>query len=608
MTDGAVALDEGIVERHHTDLIVTVPSGMSRTPTLALAQELAMQAGATEERAGVFRVPVGRAADLADVLGHPWPASRARWTWTATAAASLAAAQAVATAASRSASEGEVETVVAELDGRLRAAGFERNLLPAQRGAVAALLVAGGGGNFSVPGSGKTTMTYALYALLKAAGTVDRLLVIAPQSAYEAWREEAADCFAEAHRPPVEIAPRAARLNTEVLVLNYERASGAAVRATIDAWGYRHRILVVFDEAHRAKRGARGLHGLGALDLSSLAAARLVLTGTPMPNGPDDLASVLELAWPGHGEDLARRSRAGAGVGWVRITKQDLGLEEAEVVVEPVHLDEAHQRLYETFASGVLDSLNALPAEAGLARRALVRMIACATNPMLVAADQANDELLRWPGELAALEPLDALLSDLAGATRPAKLLAAARHAERHAASGRKLLVWTNFIGNVIELERLLAPFGTAVVTGATPRSEPAAPTDRERELRRFREDPACTVLIATPQTLGEGISLHKVCQSQLHVDRTFNAGLFLQALDRTHRIGMPPSTPARAVVLSAVGTIDERIDSALRSKLTAMQATLRDPSLARLASVAFGAEAAVPSDEEVRRLLGHLS
>jgi SNF2 family DNA or RNA helicase len=199
------------------------------------------------------------------------------------------------------------------------------------------------------------------------------------------------------------------------------------------------------------------------------------------------------------------------------------------------------------------------------------------------------------------------LLEDLASAARPAKLLAAARHAAEHAKAGTKLLVWTNFIGNVRELERLLDPYGTAVVTGATPRSDPAARTDRERELRRFREDSSCTVLIATPQTLGEGISLHKVCQAQLHVDRSFNAGLYLQSMDRTHRVGMPEGTTAKVTVLSALGTIDERVDRALRDKLVAMDEVLRDPTLARLSRVTVDPAAPAFTDAELGILLGHL-
>lgn len=597
--------DGGEVHRRGNDLIVVAPAGMSRSAWLALEQDLQMHAGAVTSSERELTVHTDQSSQLDEILGRPWPAGRWSWTWSHEARRSVVRASSIKAAVDGLLAD-ETEFDLDALDAALTGAGFARRLLPAQRTAVARLRAAGGGGNFSVPGSGKTTMTYAVYALLRAAGCVDRMLVISPQSAYEAWSEEARDCFALGASPSIELAPVAPRRSTEVVVLNYERAAMGGVRAVIDGWAQGHRFLVVFDEAHRAKRGADGLHGQGALDLAGLADARLVLTGTPMPNGPNDLSAVLDLAWPGQGSRLASPHTPHADRSWVRITKDDLELEEAEVVLEPVRLDDAHIRIYEAVAEGLLSDPAALAAHPELAAKAILRLIACASNPMLL-SDSAEANALHWPEELPIDSTVASLLDDLASASRPAKLLAAARHASDHANAGTKLLVWTNFIGNVRELERLLVPYGTAVVTGATPRSDPGARTDRERELRRFREDSACTVLIATPQTLGEGISLHKVSQAQLHVDRTFNAGLYLQAMDRTHRVGMPPGTTAKVTVLSSLGTIDERIDLALRQKLEAMNEVLKDPTLARLSRVTIDPAAPGFTEDELRALLGHL-
>ena len=47
-----------------------------------------------------------------------------------------------------------------------------------------------GGFDFSVPGAGKTIITYAAYAYLKNNGVVDNIFVIGPGSAYNAWYDE----------------------------------------------------------------------------------------------------------------------------------------------------------------------------------------------------------------------------------------------------------------------------------------------------------------------------------------------------------------------------------------------------------------------------------
>jgi SNF2 family DNA or RNA helicase len=448
-------------------------------------------------------------------------------------------------------------------------------------------------------------MTFAVYVALRGRGVVDRLLVIAPQSAYEAWEEEARNCFDGAARPTIEVAPRVPRRSTEVLVVNYERAAQSAVRAAIDGWSRGHRLLVVFDEAHRAKRGSRGEHGRGALDLAELAERRLVLTGTPMPNGVDDLEAMLELAWPGHGGQLAGTLTPGADKSWVRITKDQLQLAPAELTVVPVYLDENHRRIYDAVVSGLGASIADLEASPELASTATMRLVAAASNPALL-LDSAGDRLVSWAVDLTTRDvPLRKLVAELTTSVRPAKLLAAAASAREHAARGEKLLIWTNYVGNVKELERLLEPLNPAVITGGVTRLDPSATTDRVRELGKFRDDPTCSVLIATPQTLGEGVSLHHACQSQIHVDRTFNAGLFLQSLDRTHRVGMPPGTTARVTLLVAADTIDEVINVSLNCKLLEMDEKLRDPTLRRLTEPDLGSRTLSP--EEFAALVAHL-
>lgn len=598
--------ESGSVSRRGSDLVIVAPAAMPRSAWLTLEQEFVLQAEATSDDGRKLVVSIDRAADAREILARPWPAGRWRWSWSLEAENAAGRASTIQEAVD-TLLNGEKVTATERMDDDLVAAGFSRRLLASQRDAVAQLVHAGGGGNFSVPGSGKTTMTYAVYALLRAAGIVDRLLVVAPQSAYEAWQEEARDCFSPESRPVIEIAPRSPLRRSEVLVYNYERASQGGIRAAVDAWALGHKFLVVFDEAHRAKRGSDGLHGFGALDLANLASARLVLTGTPLPNGPEDLVAVLDLAWPGQGARLASRHTPNADRSWVRITKRQLELEDAQVTIEPVRLDDSHQRIYDALSEGLANDPDAFTAHPEFAQRAVMRLVAAASNPALLLPSEESDQELLWPRELTTDSSLMSLLDNLRASSRPAKLLAAARHADAHAAEGKKLLVWTNFLGNVRELERLLAPHNPAVITGATPRSEPLASTDRERELERFRYDDDCVVLIATPQTLGEGISLHKACQSQLHVDRTFNAGLYLQAMDRTHRVGMPEGTHAKVTVLQSVDTIDERIDAALREKLTAMDNVLNDPTLTRLSQVSVGTASTGFTAGEVARLLGHL-
>jgi SNF2 family DNA or RNA helicase len=221
----------------------------------------------------------------------------------------------------------------------------------------------------------------------------------------------------------------------------------------------------------------------------------------------------------------------------------------------------------------------------------------------LIVAGSTRHEPLYFrvpPLEVAEGESLSMLLRRLPDYELPPKFQEALSIVSANAAVGRKTLVWTSFVRSITSLQALLAPFQPAAVHGGT--------LDREAELRRFREDPDCNVLISNPATLGEGISLHQVCHDAVYVDRDFQAGRFLQSLDRIHRLGLAPDTGTRVTVLAAEGSIDEVVALRLAEKLDFMGRILDDPEVQQLGDpeeelpMAAGMDAA-----DVRALLEHL-
>src|SRR5574341_679954 len=61
---------------------------------------------------------------------------------------------------------------------------FIRNLKPYQLESVEHIVDVENAANFSVPGSGKTTIVYAAYSILKSKGLIDKLFVIGPRSSF----------------------------------------------------------------------------------------------------------------------------------------------------------------------------------------------------------------------------------------------------------------------------------------------------------------------------------------------------------------------------------------------------------------------------------------
>ncbi len=80
------------------------------------------------------------------------------------------------------------------------------------------------GANFSVPGAAKTAVTYALYEVERQSHRVARMLVIAPLSAFEAWRDEADKWIAPT---PIVTSWPHVRRDTEVLLVNYQRLAAS---------------------------------------------------------------------------------------------------------------------------------------------------------------------------------------------------------------------------------------------------------------------------------------------------------------------------------------------------------------------------------------------
>jgi SNF2 family DNA or RNA helicase len=471
------------------------------------------------------------------------------------------------------------------------------------------LLALAHGANFSVPGAGKTRTTLAVFDTCQRGGDVSRLLVVAPKSAFSSWDEEAAEWFDR----PAFFARYEGRIPPEAsgLLVNYERLPDA--RSDLMRWVSAAPTMLVLDEAHRTKRGDRGVWGAVCLALAPLAVRRLILTGTPAPNGAPDLESLFAFVWPGQGRqqvtaaladgDLRRASSLLAPL-YVRTTKDQLGLPPYRPVVRRVELPALHARLYAALAGTLAVQA---PQQGGdrLQRlgRVVLYLLMGATTPALLSLGAHRYEPLAY--RIPPLDPppgsdLEALAANLTDYEMPPKYREAAAIVAANAALGRKTIVWSTFIRNLTTLQRMLSAYRPALVHGGTP--------DRDAEILRFRRDPDCLVLLSNPATLGEGISLHHECSDAVYLDRDFAAGRYLQSLDRIHRLGLPPDAQVRVTVLVAAGTIDEVVEQRLGAKLDFMGGVLADPAVTRLGDIdEEPEESAGMTDDDLALVLRHL-
>ncbi|MGW3191841.1 DEAD/DEAH box helicase [Streptomyces ardesiacus] len=507
---------------------------------------------------------------------------------------------------------GEVgeDVVTADQIPALLGANWKAPLAPFQMRDTARLLSMGNGANFSVPGAGKTRVSLAAFSALRERGEVSRILVVSPRSAFEAWRYEADACFAEPLQ--VHVMGKGAPPSADLLVINYERLHGAL--PALSDWLRAAPAMLVVDEAHRMKLGGAGVWGAACLALGPLSRVRMILSGTPAPNGAKDLENLLSFVWPGHGRRVVTQAVDGGDLAhasqvlrpmFTRTTKAELGLPPVELRLRRLAMPPLHEEIYEALKVGGKVSARAAADRMDFQAlgKAVLRMLMAATSPALLVGGSTRYEPLEFrvpPLQASENAPLSELLHRLPEYEVPTKYKEALAIVAENASLGRKTLVWTSFVRSITSLQRLLAPFQPAAVHGGT--------QDREAEIRRFREDPACSVLISNPATLGEGISLHQDCHDAIYIDRDFQAGRFLQSLDRIHRLGLSPDVETRITVLAAAGTVDEIVAMRLAEKLEFMGRVLDDPAVRELGDPAEEAPVAAGMDAaDMRAVLEHL-
>lgn len=518
----------------------------------------------------------------------------------------------------------------------LEDAGFTRELRPFQVANVTRIATFPHAADFSVPGAGKTAVALANFAVQRRRGVVQRLLVVAPLAAFASWREEADACFDDPPTVAVHLGagvplPSAAR----ILLTNYHRLASDYDR--LRAWVSRVPTHVILDEAHRVKRGRSGVHGTAALDLAFAARRRDVLTGTPAPQGAHDLVALMKYLYPGQARQILPSNAFVERLGrnpdvlaethravqryFVRTCKGDLGLPPTTMEVLSQPMGPVQAAIYSALIGqyrarfGLSDGSRRWFRRLG---RIVMYLLEAATNPLLLGAGSDEDDLAEFehpPLELTGNERVADLLTRYGDFETPWKYGEVERLVQEAAAAGDKILVWSTFVRSIRYLQRALQEWNPAVVHGGIPPRDGASPnaqTTREDELDRFRYDPACSVLLANPAACGEGVSLHHWCHHAVYLDRSFNAGHFLQSQDRIHRLGLAEGTETRFTILVSEGSVDEFVNHRLIEKVSALAQLMDDRGLVQLAlpetdDDAIGAVAAGLDSGDVQAILRHI-
>lgn len=473
----------------------------------------------------------------------------------------------------------------AEIKAHLESIGFKRSLTINQLNNLKKISHLPGAATFSVPGAGKTTEALAFFFV--NATDIDRLLVVAPKNAFSAWDEQLDACMGENYgkfvrlrggEAAIQIALRA---NPRFMLITYDQLS--RVKNTIVPLLSSGNIYMFLDESHRIKGGKQIKRADAILEMAHLPKRKLIMSGTPMPQSPKDMVSQFSFLYPTKDVtdttviDLIQPI-------FVRTTKGQLGIPKLDHRVVQVPMTQLQREIYKTLKSEVRRQLN--PVLSDSSRYELRRIGKCV---MKVMEFVSNPSLLSNDMDYAFDRRVGALLLESDGP----KIDYVCRRARQLAAEGKKVLIWSSFVQNVELIALRLSDLGAEFIHGGVDAGDESDFDTREGKIKRFHTDDTCKVLVANPAACSEGISLHKVCQYAIYLDRSFNAAHYMQSEDRIHRLGLSPDAKPQIEFVECEDSIDQVVRTRLELKVKTMAQALEDSSLSvEISSVDYDEEA----------------
>jgi SNF2 family DNA or RNA helicase len=390
-------------------------------------------------------------------------------------------------------------------------------------------------------GLGKTMQAITAVRLLVHQHQVRRVLLVCPKPLVSNWQREFAQWAPEVPVLAVEGGPvrrqwQWREASEVVTIANYETV--VRDRAEVCDSG-NHYDLVVLDESQRIKNMAGTTNEV----VRSIRRSRSwALTGTPIENSVEDLAGIFEFVSPGQVDAKMKPRAIGRAI-------SDFVLRRTKDAV-----------------------LSDLPPK--LFRDADVELTPEQAESYRLAEDEGVFQLREMKHSLTIGHVFELVLrlkqicnfDPATGASSKMERLEA--DLEECAASGRKAIVFSQWVQTIGELRTRLARFGPAEYHGQIPSRR------RESAIEQFRDDPNCHVMLMTYGAGSVGLNLQFASYVFLF-DRWWNPAVEDQAINRAHRIGVERSVTVTRFL--AINTIEQRINEILERKRELFDAVFND-------------------------------
>ena len=433
---------------------------------------------------------------------------------------------------------------------------------------------------FMEMGTGKTKVLIDNASMLYDKGKINGVLVIAPKGVIGTWYNQELPTHLPNHIENVTILwqsniTKKQRENLEslfeaeeslhILIMNVEALSTTKGVEFAKKFLSCHETLMAIDESTTIKN-PKAKRTKNIIKASEMAKYRRIMTGSPVTKNPLDLYSQCEFLNPylldftsyyafrnryaqmktinvqGRSiqvvdkfQNLAELSDTLKNFSY-RVLKEDcLDLPDKIYMKRQINLTPDQYKLYDQMKKEALAILNGKKVTTVNALTQLMRL------HQITCGHFTADDGTTQPIKNNRIDELMDVLEEIEG----------------------KAIIWAHYqydIKSIIkEIVKVHGPGSIVDYYGLTPQDE------RQKNIKKFQDDPRCRFIVGTPSTGGYGITL-TAANTVIYYSNGYDLEKRLQSEDRAHRIGQKKSVTY--VDINAENTVDEKIVKSLRKKI----------------------------------------
>ncbi len=321
------------------------------------------------------------------------------------------------------------------------------------------------------------------------------------------------------------------------------------------------KLAIVLDESHRIKN-PESIVTKSIFRIKDLSKKRIIITGTPVANRPEDLWA--QFYFLDNGKTL--------GNNYAEFKKRySIKISMGETIINETKLLELKKKIMRFSVRRTKDKIkDKLPQK--IYKEYYTKLIGKQKKLYNQIKDELFAEIKKMSGEVI-IDKINSIfkkmlrliqitsnpyLIDKSYNEVPSKFKIIDKLVKEIINKNCKIIIWTSFIDNILILKRRYRNYNSLILYGGMKIK------DRNKVVEWFQNDSDYKVLIANPAAAKEGLTL-TAANYTIYLDRNFSSIDYIQSQDRIHRFSQ--TKKCYIIKIIAKETIDEYVDELITKK-----------------------------------------